>query len=253
MSRISLVVCVALVLSMAAVDLKAQDDESPGPFIYGTYSVCDLGQQWKLDSLVQNNHAKVWDQAMEDGTISAWGYMGHHTGGPWRRIAYFSAPTLAQLMSATDSIFDSMGQVAPQAANEYSSICSTHSDYVWEHVAGSDPDAARRGKSAFSVYYVCDESKESRADELMTGTMAAVYDKQVEAGNLTAWGWWQHWIGGKYRRLATISAADTATLVKARDAIIADLIENHSEAMDEFSSICSSHQDYIWDIILAKP
>jgi len=238
---------------MAAVGLKAQDDDSPGPFIYGTYSVCDLGQQWKLDSLVENHQAKVWDQAMEDGKISAWGYMAHHTGGPWRRVVYYSAPTLDQLMSGTDSIFDTLGEVAPLAAHEYSSICNTHSDYVWEHVAGSDPEAARRGKSAFSVYYVCDESKEARADEIMTGTMAAIYDKQVEAGNLTSWGWWQHWIGGEYRRLATISAADTASLVKARDAVITDLMENHSEAFDEFASICSSHQDYIWDIVLAKP
>ena len=253
MSRVSMILSVALLLSFLAVDLPAQDEEPPGPFIYGTYSVCDLGSQWKLDSLVENNHAKVWDQALEDGGITAWGYMGHHTGGPWRRISYFSAPTLAQLMEATDSVFEGLAQAAPQAANEYSSICNTHSDYVWEHVVGSDPEAARRGKAAFSVYYICDESKESRADELMSGTMAAAYEKQVEAGNLTSWGWFQHWIGGKYRRLATMSAADTATLVKSRDAIIADLLENHEEAMNEFSSICSSHQDYIWDIIMAKP
>jgi hypothetical protein len=156
-------------------------------------------------------------------------------------------------MAATDSIFDSLGQTAPQAANEYSSICNTHSDYIWEHLACSDPNAARRGKSAPSVYYICDESKESRADEIMKGTLAAAYQKQVDAGNLTSWGWLQHWIGGEYRRLATMSAADTAALVNARDAIIADLLENQEEAMNEFTSICSSHQDYIWDVVMTKP
>lgn len=253
MSRSSVALSFVLLLSFVAVDVRAQDDEPRGPFLYGTYSVCDLGRQWKLDSLVENNHAKVWDKALEDGVITAWGYMGHNTGGPWRRITYFSAPTLDQLIAAGESIFDNIGQTAPQAANEYSSICSTHSDYVWEHLAGSDPDATRRGKSAFSVYYICDESKESRADELMSKTMAAAYEKQVKAGNLTSWGWYRHWIGGKYRRLATISASDTASVVKARDSILGELLENQSEAMNEFSSICSSHQDYIWDIIMAKP
>jgi len=253
MSRMSVLVCTTLLLASFAVQVQAQDDDTPGPFIYGTYSVCDLGQQWKLDGLVEANHAKVYDKALEDGAITAWGYMAHHTGGPWRRITYYSAPTLEQLLSGTDSIFEGLRMSAPQAANEYSSICNTHDDYVWEHVAGSDPEAARRGKAAFSVYYVCNENTESRADELMSGPMAAAYEKQVKAGNLTSWGWYQHWIGGKYRRLSTISAADTASLVKARDAIIADLLENQPDVMEEFSAICTSHQDYIWDIVMAKP
>ena len=253
MSRFTTVVCLALLYAALPVAARAQDEDAPGPFIYGTYSVCDLGQQWKLDDIVAANHSKVWDKALEDGNITAWGYMGHHTGGPWRRVTYYAADSLDQLMAATDSIFDALGAAAPQAANEYSSICNTHSDYVWEHVAGSDPDADQRGSSAFSVYYICDESKEARADELMTGPLSAAYKKQVEAGNLVSWGWFQHWIGGKYRRLATISAADAASLVKARDAIIGELLENQSEAMDEFTSICHSHQDYIWDIIMSKP
>lgn len=253
MSRSAIVVCAVLLTTSVAIGVQAQDDDTPGPFVYGTYSVCDLGQQWKLDGIVEDNHSKVWDKALEDGAITGWGYMGHHTGGPWRRISYFTAPTLEELMSATDSIFEGLGTAAPQAANEYSSICSTHSDYVWEHVAGSDPDLATRGATAFSVYYICDESKESRADELMSGAMGAIYDKHVKAGNIASWGWFQHWIGGKYRRLATMSAKDTATLVKTRDAIIAELLADHSDAMDEFSSICTSHQDYIWDIIMSKP
>ena len=253
MVRNSMLLCVSLLLAALPSVARAQEDDSSGPFIYGTYSVCDLGKQWKLDSLVENNHSKVWDKALEDGVITAWGYMGHHTGGPWRRITYFSAPTLEQTMAAADTIFEALAQAAPQASNEYSSICSTHSDYVWEHVAGSDPTASARGNASFSVYYICDESRESRADELMSDTLSAVYEKHRKAGNLTSWGWYQHWIGGKYRRLATITAEDTAALVKARDAIIGELLEEHSDAMDEFTQICSSHQDYVWDILMSKP
>jgi hypothetical protein len=253
MFRVSVFLCTALLLVAVPVAVQAQDDDPPGPYIYGTYSVCDLSEQWKLDGIVEGAHAKVYDKAMEDGLITGWGYMGHHTGGNWRRITYYMAPNLEDLMAAADTIFDNLGKAAPQAANEYSRICSTHDDYVWEHVAGSDPGGDTRGKAAFSVYYICDEGKEARADEIMQESLAAAYDKQLKAGNLDSWGWYQHWIGGKYRRLATVSGADHASVLKARDAVISDMLENHAAAMEEFSSICSSHQDYMWDIIMAKP
>ncbi|MEJ2086423.1 MAG: hypothetical protein P8Y44_12220, partial [Acidobacteriota bacterium] len=108
MYRIAVLVCAALLLASFAVQVQAQDDDTPGPFVYGTYSVCDLGQQWKLDGLVEENHAKVYDKALEDGAITAWGYMAHNTGGHWRRVTYYSAPALDQLMSGAESIFEAI-------------------------------------------------------------------------------------------------------------------------------------------------
>jgi hypothetical protein len=60
-------------------------------------------------------------------------------------------------------------------------------------------------------------------------------------------------VGGKYRRLATYTAPTFDKLIAGRSGVIAGLMGDHSEAADELNSICSSHQDYLWNIELEKP
>ena len=66
---------------------------------------------------------------------------------------------------------------------------------------------------------------------------------------ITSWGWSSHILGGKYRRLSTMTAASFADLRKARDEILATLYgEDENAEADEFATICTSHSDYLWDI-----
>ena len=41
---------------------------------------------------------------VEDGTISAWGWLSHHTGGPWNRLVYFQHETMEGLFAAMDTM-----------------------------------------------------------------------------------------------------------------------------------------------------
>lgn len=195
--------------------------------------------------------APHYDAAVEAGEVTAWGYLAHHTGGKWRRLIWRAAPTLSQVMASLGAIGERIGQddAASGAGGEFGAICNSHEDYIWQSVAGSGGGnlGEERGAAGFSTYFICDENRETEADDLVKEKLAPIYDAQVEAGNLVSWGWMQHWVGGKYRRIATMSSKDVDTLIAARDSIVASMIDM-KEVGEEFTEICGSHTDYIWDI-----
>ena len=69
--------------------------------------------------------------------------------------------------------------------------------------------------------------------------------------NLTSWGWSEHIIGGKYRRLSTMTAENWDDLFAVRESIIEDAQD--SELAGLFSEICHSHTDYMWEIVHESP
>jgi hypothetical protein len=110
-----------------------------------------------------------------------------------------------------------------------------------------------RGDAGFSVYFNCDMSREERADEIVKEVFEPIFNQHVGDGKLGTWGWMQHVVGGKYRRIWTMSAADHSTMLATREAIFADLAETNEPAMREFDDICGSHQDMMWNIVMETP
>ena len=86
--------------------------------------------------------------------------------------------------------------------------------------------------------------------------MAAVgkpfLDKMVDDGKLDSWGWQTHVIGGKVRKLQTMTAKDLPTLIAARTEAIQSMYPDDSAMGQEFAEICGSHVDYIWNNELGK-
>jgi hypothetical protein len=68
-----------------------------------------------------------------------------------------------------------------------------------------------------------------------------------------SWGWSSHWVGGEFRRLQTMTAKDHKSLLKARGELIDEMYAEGSAAGAEFSEICGSHVDYMWNIQLETP
>lgn len=252
--RIVFVIAVLALLAPVVGVAQEEEEETSRAFAYGTYFECDVTREWLADEIVAQAYKPVYDAAVDDGTISAWGYLGHHTGGKWRRVIYHIAPTLDGVFEALSKINEAVGKKASDAANELGEICGSHDDYVWRFVAGSGGGsrAEERGEVGFSVYFVCDEATEARADEIVKETFAPIYDALVASGQLVSWGWMEHWIGGKYRRIATMTAKDLKTLLAARGAALGKIVANEA-ASKEFSEICGSHADYIWNVKLEKP
>ncbi|MGB5332597.1 MAG: hypothetical protein WBM80_06900 [Woeseiaceae bacterium] len=243
----SLVLLATLPLAVMA---QEEEEKSKG-FIYSTYFYCDAGGGERADEIIKKINAPDYDKAVEDGTINAWGWLAHHTGGLWRRAQYYTAPTLNALLDAPEAMSGDSDAATKKLEAEFASICRSHQDYIWERESGGGSDD--RGAASFSVYYVCDEAREERADEIFAKDFAPILDKFVEDGKFTSWGWNSHWVGGKYRRLQTLTGTDHKSLLAARGELIEAMYPEGSEVGMEFTSICGSHEDYMWDIVHETP
>ncbi len=107
---------------------------------------------------------------------------------------------------------------------------------------------------AYATYFVCSPDSESRADEIISTSFKPHYDAAVEHGDILTWSWLQHNVGGKWRRILTMGAADHKILMKARAAIIDEFDDRKvARAAEEINKICHTHQDYMWDILVQTP
>ncbi|MFC1606254.1 hypothetical protein ACFL33_05275 [Pseudomonadota bacterium] len=234
-------------LAAFASAAQAQEAEKPTMFTYATYFYCDVTGQDRVDEIVKKENAPVYDQMVKEGLISGWGWLAHHTGGKWRRIQYYQAPTVSALLDAQDEM-DKRFKAAGGDDMEFGKICNAHDDYIWEVESGTT--GKDRGKAGFSVYYTCNEAKEERADEIFAKDFGPILDKYVAAGKLNSWGWSSHWVGGKFRRLQTMTGADFKSLLAARAELIDEMYSEDNKAGEEFNAICGSHSDYMWEIQL---
>jgi len=233
--------------------LAQQDVDQPESYTYATYYVCDVTQQSRADEIVQSDIAPVYDAAVEDGTITAWGWLAHRAGGNWRRLQYYSVPTIDAIFAADEIIGAALEASGADSDQELGQICNTHEDYIWMSlVSGADsPPGSSRGDVGLSTYYVCDFSKQTRADEIVRTVLGPIYDAHIGEGMYSSWGWQGHFVGGEYRRLATVTADDFPTLLNTRGLILAATADNELAA--EFNEICGSHTDYLWNIQLETP
>lgn len=248
-------VFVCLVLAPLAVCAQ-EEDEGPASYIYATYHYCTTNGQGKADEIYEQSNKPIYEQMLTDGKITSYGWLAHHTGGKWRRVGYYAAPSLDALLDAQEAFGTAAEANDPDGAinNAFGAACPSHDDYIWAS-SSVGTGAAERGPAGFSVYFICDENRESRADEIVATHFAPHYDKAVADGGITSWGWSEHWVGGKYRRLLTTTAADHKTGMNARNALISSVFdtEGMEEIGAEFTDICGSHSDYMWDIVHEKP
>ena len=237
-----LAVSLCLLIPCTAV---AQDEEQAENYTYATYFYCDTSTEDSTDTYAKETMAPAYNAALEAGEITSWGWLSHHTGGKWRRIQYHGAPSVAALLSAQETI-------SARFDDEDAGIgasCKSHDDYIWKGEASSG--GTERGPAGMSVYFVCTMTREERADELVNTLFAPLYNKAVADGQLASWGWLSHIMGGKYRRLLTMTGADHGSLMAARGSILNAMDE--LEGADEFTEICGSHSDYLWNIEIENP
>ena len=63
----------------------------------------------------------------------------------------------------------------------------------------------------------------------------------------------EHVVGGHWRRILTMSAADNSSLLATRAEIIREMFEDNEAAGQEFTDICGGHQDSMWGILFETP
>jgi hypothetical protein len=249
MIKITVLTTIALTGLMAAQGTIAQEEkESPDQYIYATYFYCDTSKQEAVDAEVMKYMVPVYDAAVADGTIGNWGWLAHHTGGKWRRLQYHTANSIDGLMAAQNTIGERMDKV-DLGDDVFSKACNAHDDYIWKRVVGNELQV-ERGSAGLSVYEICEINRETRADEIVEKVFAPVFNKAVADGKLASWGWNEHILGGKFRRLMTMTGKDFPSLLKTRGEILDELYgeDGDNPEANEYADICGSHADYLWEI-----
>jgi hypothetical protein len=232
-------------LTLACV-AQEEEDEGPIAFTYATYYYCGGGPLSRADEIIAEDADRM-NGFVEDGTITGWGWLKHHTGGRWSRAQYFQAESMEALLTAYDAMNDDDdGEDEADDGPGFGEICPSHEDYIWQVDSGSDSET--RGAAGFSVYYVCDINKEERASEIVEEHMGPILNGFVEDGTLSSWGYSTHVVGGRFRSLQTMTAPDMQSLMAGRGKVIEAVYAEDSEAGTEFSEICGPHVDYMWNI-----
>jgi len=248
MTLYRLLCSVTVLLSFSVFSAEENKTEM---YVYSTYFNCEASLEDAVDEQINKTYSTIYNNAIKNGNITHWGWMKHHTGGQWRRILYHTAPSVSALFSAQGQMNKEFENVFANEEDAVVQGCKTHDDYVWQYVTGSNKSLAgvARGKASMSVYMECSFMGEERADEIVKKHFAPIYNAQVGKGKLTSWGWLSHVIGGKYRRLETITANNYEDLLKAKKSILDSIYyKGPNKYAEEFSKICTSHQDYLWDI-----
>ncbi len=249
MRKISLTVLAVCTLSLIAADAFAQR------YVSGTYAICDMTRQSRADEIVAAVVAPLLDAQIADGAITGWGWLAHNGGGHWRRVLYTVGTDLGDLENARDAFVQKLQADHSSAAREFTSICGAHDDYVWSFVSGSTADdevIADRPDAGLSVYLECDMSQGDRVDAAFE-EISAVAQKMKEEGRINSWSFWSHVFGGSYTRLFLIDGASHADNLEAIHDMAGAMATEHPDAWAEFASNCKGHQDYMWDIKMAKP
>ena len=234
--------------------VQAQEQETV--FAYATYFVCSPEGESRADEIIRTSFKPNYDAAVEHGDILSWSWMQHYVGGYWRRALVIVAADMNMLLDASGALGEIIQDSTPEAGRAFSAICSSHEDYIWHASSdvGGTAVTEQRGAAGFSLYLKCDMAREERADELVKEVFAPVYNGHLGEGGLTSWNWLTHDVGGEYRRVLIMGASNHKTLMRKRAEIIEQLGARKTErALREFNSICHTHQDYMWDILIQTP
>ena len=233
-------------LLVQTASLEAKDKEADDTYVYATYFKCDATKQKDVDAIVEKEWAPVYEKAVASKVIKNWSYLKHHTGGQWRRVTVSTASSMGELLTAQDKIGEMMDAAKIDPKNVFGAACNSHDDYIWKVEGGNQ--TLQAAEASISVYQVCNVSKEERADEIVNKVLAPIYNANMGKGKLSSWGWLSHQVGGKYRRLFTMSAANYTDLMKTREHILETLYGDKGPAeAKELTEICTSHTDYLWD------
>lgn len=245
---------IMLVMALLALTggAYAQSGEQPTAYAYATYYVCDVATQGNMDNIVRANEAPVFDRWVEEDKLSAWGYLSHFTGGRWRRAQFHVSPTLEDALRVQAEIFSEIYSDNREGGQARAEACEAHDDYIWAVNQGT-AIPADRGKASLSVYYLCDSSREIRADRIFEEGIAPSLEQFREDGKIRTWSWQSHVLGGPFRRLLIVTGDDYAVLSRVRRDAMRSLYESSAEGGREFSEICNSHEDYLWDIVHGTP
>jgi hypothetical protein len=245
-------VVMTAVACLIATGASAQAaSQSPAvPFTMSTYYRCDYNTQARADTLYKQVWVPVLERQIKAGRLSSYAFYSHRMGGVFRRLESLTAPTLALLIAAQDSMNADLDRTNPKGSAAFDAVCGSHDDYIWNRTQGS-PQTPATPVPAFlySRYLVCDMGREGEADLIMGTVLAPIINKHLAAGHIANWGWNVHNFGGTTRRIMNWGGPNALSVLNAEEMLSNDIADNPMGR--EFTAICNSHTDYVWELVVS--
>ena len=107
---------------------SAPDPSALGPVTMSSYHMCDRGREARADQIFTEELAPLYQKHMDMGHIASWGFFAHRSGGVFRRLETLSGPDHMTLLNMQAAVYQ---EADPVAMQEFGSICTTHTDYMW--------------------------------------------------------------------------------------------------------------------------
>jgi len=107
---------------------------TPPPASMSTYYRCESNEA-EADAILKGTLAPVLNQHVKEGKIASWSWLQHLAGGPVRRILVLRAADHQTLLNYWASLDQALETANPELARRFSSICFSHSDYIWDFTA----------------------------------------------------------------------------------------------------------------------
>jgi hypothetical protein len=241
--------------STLAFPVVAAAQGPPPLFSYATYFECDPAREARADALMRETFFPIFDRHVAAKRLTGYGWLAHNLGGHWRRSGFMVGSSRDAVLDAQSAILKEM-QARSKEFAELTSICPRHEDYIWRRLASSQRTESTprvRSPARVGVYYECNPARQSRVDTLVTQSFAPIWNRYIRPDGVSSWSWNGHVVGGNYRRLLLLNGASHKVILASIDSILADIGTQRAAEGTEFSEICHSHQDYLWDIQAPRP
>jgi len=96
-----------------------------------TYFECD-SREGEADAIVKTAFAPVLNQHVKDGQIASWNWLRHVLGGKYRRILVVDGASHKAMLGYWNRLTRALGEAQPELMQRFGSVCSSHTDYVWD-------------------------------------------------------------------------------------------------------------------------
>lgn len=114
----------------------ATTTSTTNPDVMGTasvsaYHMCERSREDRADELFAEVLAPLYQKHVDMGHLASYGFYSHRVGGVFRRLETVSGPDHATVLDMQAAVYNEAMQTNPLALQEFTQICSTHSDYLW--------------------------------------------------------------------------------------------------------------------------
>jgi hypothetical protein len=116
-----------------ATTTSTANPEVMGSASVSSYHMCDRSREGRADEIFADVLAPLYQKHVDMGHLASYGFYSHRIGGVFRRLETVSGPDHATVLEMQSAVYNEAAQTNPFAIQEYTQICSTHSDYLWSN------------------------------------------------------------------------------------------------------------------------